>query len=354
MRMLDVAIGAVLRRPRFFADGWGDLRALDDDPVVLAGREPAELEITWGSRRETGWGTVREGSFDSPETRLPECSRRARVQLALPAGPLRGVVLHLAATGDEGFRLRLRLAAPLLRRGIGALVLENAFYGARRPRRQIGPAVRTVSDLYLMGAATLQEGRALLRWLRERRFGAVGVTGFSMGGQMAAMVGATVPFPAAVIPIAPTCSPDSVLRLGALRGLASWAALASGGSDLALARDALCGRLARYSVTRLPPPVRSDAAIVVGTALDAVVPPDDMRRVAEHWRCELRWLQAGHVSAAFGHQAAFRDAIADAVARLDAATTGVTASRWPDRRAHARAAARVGPRPHPGGLPLPA
>lgn len=308
--------GMLVGRPLFFADGWGDLRVLDDDPVELTRRAPANLVIRWGAPRRGRVGTLREGIFESPEARLPACSRIARVQLALPAGPLRGIALHLAASGDQGFRVRLRLAAPLLERGIGALVLENALYGSRRPPRQLGPAVRTVSDLYLMGAATLQEGRALLRWLYEGSFGAVGVTGYSMGGQMAAMVGATVPFPVAVIPVAPTCAPDSVLRSGAMCNVASWAALGAGREAAAEVRNALCARLARYSVARLTPPLRPDAAIVVGTAHDAIVPPSEMRRIADHWGCELRWLPASHVSAILRHQGAFRRAIADAFERI--------------------------------------
>jgi hypothetical protein len=344
MRFLDVACGIVLGRPLFFADGWGDESVLHDDPVTLTSRAPAQVAIRWGASWRTRWANVREGSFDSPETRLPSCGRRARVQLALPAGPLRGVALHLAATGDQGFRMRLRLAAPLLERGIGALVLENAFYGSRRPPRQLGPVVRTVSDLYLMAAATLHEGRALLRWLHEQPFGTVGVTGYSMGGQMAAMVAATVPFPVAVVPVAPTCSPDSVLRSGALCNVASWAALAADGEDPTATRDGLCSRLARYSVTRLAPPERPDAAIVVGTALDAIVPPAQMRRIAQHWGCELRWVAASHVSAVFRHQGAFRDAIADAFERLDPVRSGSRSSARPaptSTRAAALASAAV-------------
>ncbi len=317
MRLLDLVYGAVLSRPVFFVDGWGDPRIVDDDPVALTMCAPSKLAIRWGQPRRHRSGTVRDGTFESPEGRLPACSRLARVRLALPSGPLRGVALHLAATGDQGFWFRLRFAAPLLERGIGALVLENALYGSRRPPRQLGPAVRTVSDLYLMAAATLHEGRALLRWLHERSMGAVGITGYSMGGQMAAMIAATVPFPVAAVPIAATCSPDSVLRSGALRNVASWAALAARGEDASTVRDGLCSRLARYSVARLPPPVRPDAAIVVATAQDAIVPPTEMRRIAEHWGCELRRVPAGHVSGVLRCQGAFRDAIADAFDRLE-------------------------------------
>jgi dienelactone hydrolase len=295
------------------------------DPEEISRRRIPALHVKLGPARRSLGGLLYEGSFDSPEGRLPPCARRARIQLLVPVGGARGVAVHLAASGDQGFAMRLRFAAPLLARGLGALVLENAFYGGRRPRGQVGPAVRSLSDLQLMGSATFQEGRALLRWLREaQRVPLVGVTGFSMGGQMAAMVGAGAPFPCAVVPIAPTCSPDSALRGGVLRHVAHWAALAGADGDAERAREAVCAHLARFSVRTLPAPVVPDAAIVVGTAGDGVVPPDDMRRIAAHWGTELRWLDAGHVSAVLRHQGAMRDAIADAFARLEAALAQAT------------------------------
>jgi dienelactone hydrolase len=240
------------------------------------------------------------------------------VKLLLPDDEVRGVAVHLAASGDQGFSVRLRFAAPLLQHGLGALVLENAFYGARRPANQPRHAVRSISDLHLMGAATFQEGRALLRWLRdERQVPLVGITGYSMGGQLAAMVAASVPFPCAVVPMAAPCAPDSVLRDGCLRHLAQWPALAAGGDD-ALARRVLCDHLSRFSVTRLPPPAVPAAAIVVGAAEDGIVPPRESERIARHWRAELRWLPAGHVSAVLRHQGELRAAIADAFDRLEA------------------------------------
>jgi dienelactone hydrolase len=179
-----------------------------------------------------------------------------------------------------------------------------------------------------MGAATFQEGRALLRWLRDAlRVERVGVTGFSMGGQLAAMVGASAPFPCAVVPIAATCSPDSVLRGGVLRHVAAWSALAGDGETADVARAALCAHLARFSVTTLPAPACPGAAIVVGTSSDGVVPPSEMQRIAEHWGCELRWLPAGHVSAVLRHQGAMRTAIADAFDRLEAARAAMAGPR---------------------------
>jgi dienelactone hydrolase len=330
MHLLDLLFFGVTARgaPRFFQDGWGD-RALCEamDPEALSRQRIPRLRIRLGPARRAFGGLLREGAFESPEARLPSCARKARIRLLLPeptqgggeeeAG---GVAVHLAASGDQGFAVRLRFAAPLLEHGIGALVLENAFYGARRPANQPHHALRSVSDLHLQGAATFQEGRALLRWLRDAlRVERVGVTGFSMGGQMAAMVGASVPFPSAVVPIAATCSPDSVLRDGVLSHVAEWTALAAEGETIDAAREALCAHLARFSVTTLPAPAEPRAAIVVGTASDGVVPPSEMRRIAEHWGCELRWLPAGHVWAVLRHQDAMRAAIVDAFERLGAA-----------------------------------
>jgi dienelactone hydrolase len=178
-----------------------------------------------------------------------------------------------------------------------------------------------------------------MRWLRDAlHVTHVGVTGYSMGGQMAAMVGASAPFPCAVVPIAATCSPDSVLRDGVLRHVASWSAFVGSGESVEAARTALCAHLARFSVTSLPAPVYPGAAIVVGTADDGVVPPADMRRIAEHWGCELRWVPAGHVWAVLRHQGAMRDAIADAFERLAAASEAEAPARAPRGNGRVRAA----------------
>ena len=275
MHLLDFVFGLAARGPRFFQDGWGD-RALCEamDPLALSRRRIARLQVTLGPVKREHGGLLREGTFESPEARLPPCARTARIRLLLPEQGLRAVALHLAASGDQGFAVRLRFAAPLLERGVGAVVLENAYYGARRPANQSGPAYRSISDLHLMGAATFQEGRALLRWLRERlRVPLAGVTGFSMGGQLAAMVGASMPFPCAIVPLAAPCSPDTVLRDGVLHHVAEWSAIARGRDDPEAARLELLTHLARFSVTALPPPLLPEAAIVVGTAGDGVVPP---------------------------------------------------------------------------------
>ncbi len=109
------------------------------------------------------------------------------------------ICVQLAATNDQGLWKRRRFVAqPLIEHGIGSVILENAYYGARRPKAYTLPfgALPKVSDLYLMGKATIEEGRSLLRWLREDygHKGPLGVTGISMGAAMATAIGCSAPF----------------------------------------------------------------------------------------------------------------------------------------------------------------
>jgi dienelactone hydrolase len=345
MHVLDYVFGLAARGPRFFQDGWGD-RALCDamDPQALSRRKIPRVDVALGTGRREHGGVLQEGTFESPEARLPACARTARVRLLLPEGRIRAVALHLAASGDQGFGVRLRFAAPLLEHGIGALVLENPYYGSRRPPNQQRHAYRSISDLHLMGAATFQEGRALLRWLRETlRVPLVGVTGFSMGGQLSAMVGASTPFPCAVVPIAAPCSPDTVLRDGVLGHVAEWAAIAGDAQDPQAAKEELLAHLSRFSVTALRPPQVPAAAIVVGTSGDGVVPPSEMERVAKHWGAELRWLPAGHVSAVLAYRGDMRQAIVDAFDRLEAVAAAEALRRSGRARRRAARAARRAP-----------
>lgn len=58
----------------------------------------------------------------------------------------------------------------------------SPFYGQRRPMLQRGAKLFCVSDLLLLGSATIEEARSLLYWLdSEAGFGKMGICGLSMG-----------------------------------------------------------------------------------------------------------------------------------------------------------------------------
>ncbi len=318
MHPFDRLLAVLASNPQFFLDGWGDRALTRDTDVRKLSRRRPRLRVTLGEPRRAHGGWLREGWFESPERALPDCARIVGIRLLLPRGPTRGVALHLAASGDQTYALRLRFAAPMLRHGIGALVVEHPFYGTRRPHTQPRYALRSVSDFHLMGRAAMLEALGLLRWLDEELgVPRLGVTGYSMGGQLAAMVGAAWPGPLAVVPLAPSCSPEGALTCGVFRGVPRWEALSRGG-DREAARRELLTQLSRLAVTRLPRPRCPAAAIVVGTRHDGVVPPGDMERIARHWSAELRWLPAGHVTAVLLHAKAMREAVLEAFRRLEA------------------------------------
>lgn len=86
----------------------------------------------------------------------------------------------------QGFyRRRHMTALPLLKReGIGALLLENPFYGNRKPLDQTRSQLLHVSDLFTLGLSLMLECLVLKKWLEGEGLGPVGLTGISMGGHV--------------------------------------------------------------------------------------------------------------------------------------------------------------------------
>jgi pimeloyl-ACP methyl ester carboxylesterase len=188
------------------------------------------------------------------------------------------------------------------------MVLENAYYGLRRPPGQRGPAIARVSDFMLMGSAIIQEARGLAAWLRSEGYNP-GLAGFSMGGQMALVAGATLPWALPLVGMSPSASPAPVFTEGPLQAGIDWASL---GPD---ARTRLRALLSPLSILALPPPADPSRAIVVGTARDGFVPPRDMEAIAKHWGAELRWIPSGHFGSIAFHRRELRQAMLDAFSR---------------------------------------
>jgi pimeloyl-ACP methyl ester carboxylesterase len=241
------------------------------------------------------------------------------VRWLLPEGrPVRGVYLFLSSWSEEGYGRRTWLSERLFREGYGVMLFENAFYGPRRAPGRSGPILPRFSDLLMMGLATIQEARGLLGYVRAQGH-RPGVAGYSMGGQLALMTGASMPWSMPIVGMAPTASPVAVLTEGPLRKGIAWEAL--GGGDSARALNRVREELRPLSVLALPPPVDPSKAIIVGTAQDGFVPPREMEAIAHHWGAELRWIPAGHVSAIVFHRRALQQAMLDAFARDGAGAT---------------------------------
>ena len=297
-------------RLRFFTDGWGD--SSDIAAAAMPSDDPRPIEIEWVSDGTNDGIRVSVGIFDSPVETLPYHARHGAVTRILPGGGADRVVVLMAAWNEHDSRARFGIARRLSRRGIGSLVLENPYYGIRRPVDHDGQPIRTVADFFQMGTGAVVEGRGLLATVREEGR-TPGVAGYSMGGNIAALVSSTMPFPVATAPLAASYSPAPVYLDGALRGGIDWGALGGKPSAEPRLRETLLGA----SVLDRPAPDHARHAVMVSARSDGYVPPEATRTLHAHWPgSELRWVAAGHATLLWNHKHVLATAIEDSFSRL--------------------------------------
>ncbi|XP_042480294.1 protein ABHD18 [Macadamia integrifolia] len=343
--VLDHIYGALVHRtkitPPFFSGGWGGnkldlLESMIKEllPNLAATNWPPNLvQPTWQTVWETKTACLKEGVFRTPcdeqlISALPPESYTVRVAFLAPklVQPHKmACVVHLAGTGDHSFERRLRLGAPLLKENIATMVLESPFYGRRRPLLQRGAKLLCVSDLLLLGRATIEEARSLLYWLDvEAGFGKTGVCGLSMGGVHAAMVGSLHPTPVATFPFLSPHSAAVAFCEGILKHATAWEVLkedvtAAQRATMTLeeVRERMRDVLSLTDVTRFPIPKKPQAVIFVAATDDGYIPKHSVLELQKAWPgSEVRWVTGGHVSSFLLHNDAFRNAIVDGLDRL--------------------------------------
>lgn len=206
---------------KFFNHGWGDIevyRKLSSLQKIVFDKhklnemynvlENVDIKLSKGQRLNSSM-TVYKGEFKSPlaslvPKMLPFESETAHFQLVLPNNfkTQKPISIHLAGTGDHFFwRRRQFMATPLAKDyNIGSIILENPFYGYRKPKNQSRSAVNHVSDIFVMGAALMLECVALLLWCEKHNYGPLGITGVSMGGHMATIAASGWTKPLAIVP----------------------------------------------------------------------------------------------------------------------------------------------------------
>ena len=307
MHPVDRAAGLFFRYgPRslkVFRDGWGNQSLID--LLAVGGDEspPPPIQITWDDPVRSHGVTTREGTFPSPSAHLPEVSRQARIRMIAPEVPDRRLVVMMAAWNDHGYGTRASLADQLAAQGVSSLILENPFYGSRRANQD--PPIRTVADFAAMGHAAVQEGRALLtHFAADYR---VGVTGYSMGGNIAALIGALSDHPVAIAALAASHSPGPVWLDGILFHMVDWEAL--GGRENGTV-ERLRRELTQASVLAVPARPHTAQAVIVGARRDGYVPSEAVEALHEHWDgSELRWVDAGHATMIWRKKQSLVDAI---------------------------------------------
>ncbi|XP_021940977.1 protein ABHD18 isoform X2 [Zootermopsis nevadensis] len=194
---------------------------------------PNNYPITISKEEDYSDFRIIEGHFLSPFVTnlpgiVPKESETAYFQVLLPkkwnSSHYKPICLHLAGTGDHGFwRRRQMMAKPLLKEGgIASIILENPFYGLRKPKDQVRSSLHNVTDIIVMGGCLILESLVLFHWCENNGFGPLGVTGMSMGGHMASLAATNWPKPIVLVPCLSWSSATPVFTQGVLSHSINW------------------------------------------------------------------------------------------------------------------------------------
>lgn len=300
------------RRP--FNLGWGD-PSIIDWYLENAGRVPpvARVDPLLRPARRSGRVVMRDLAFESPFDMLPAEARLVRARwITTDPEPERVVVLH-PAWNDEDYGTRTKIATDLLDRGIASVLIQHPLYGERRRDTVIDYPVPLVSDFCIMGRGAVLEGRSLVDHLLRRGY-RVGVSGYSMGGNLAGFVGVLTDRPVAVAPLAAAYAAGPVFLGGVLRHTIAWDAL-GGKTDRVV--DRLTRVLTAGSLLNHPPTEHARRAVIVAGSRDGYVPTAATQAIHRHWPgSEMEWVNAGHASLLLRHRSTLVDAIARAFDRV--------------------------------------
>ncbi|CAL9706486.1 unnamed protein product [Knipowitschia caucasica] len=228
---------------KLFIGGWGkpdDLKRLFEFRKLIGDREkcrslvPEDYPVHIDKTDEHSDCYIHNGHFISPLVHLvpgilPPEAVKARFQFIVPKTwkKNRPVCVHLAGTGDHFFwRRRTLMARPMVKEaGMASLLLENPYYGLRKPKDQLRSCLKNVSDLFVMGGALILESTVLLRWLEREGYWPLGMTGISMGGYMASLAVTNWPKPIPLIPCLSWSTASSVFTTGVLSRAVNWTEL---------------------------------------------------------------------------------------------------------------------------------
>ncbi|XP_062565248.1 protein ABHD18-like isoform X1 [Armigeres subalbatus] len=227
---------------KFFCKGWGkpeNLERLFAFRKIISNRAacsklvPPDYPIEITKEELTSDCKILEGKFKTPleiylPGLVPDVVQNAHFQIMLPHKwndeRFKPICIHLAGTGDHYFWKRRNLIAkPLLKEAnLGAIILENPFYGARKPKDQRASSLHNVSDIFVMGGCLVLESLVLLNWCEQNGYGPLGITGLSMGGHMASLAATNWPKPLVVVPCLSWSTASSVFTEGVMSTSINW------------------------------------------------------------------------------------------------------------------------------------
>ncbi|UJR21257.1 hypothetical protein I4U23_024352 [Adineta vaga] len=296
------------------------------------------------------------GRFHSPlATYLPHMvpseAATAHFQLVLPRDHRLGIDslpigICYAGTGDHGFgRRRLLTAIPLINQyRIGTFLLENPYYGLRKPTYQSRSSLSYVTDLYVMGKALVLETILLLHWCQKMKLSPAILHGYSLGGHMASIAFTNWSGPLSLLSCASWSSSSTVFCDGVLSRTIPWPLLkqqfyenkayqtfyeylrtqkkSTTDSKLTAVdpvKDMM--RLLMDEFTSLhnySRPIESNIAnaLFIACMNDGYVLRDGIPHMNDIWPgCHIRYIPRGHISAFLLNQSGFQHAVAEMLQR---------------------------------------
>jgi len=241
------------------------------------------------------------------------------------------------------------MALPLAKEhSIGSIILENPYYGTRKPKDQLRSSLHYVSDLFVMGACLIMESQVLLTWAEKQNLGPLCCHGISMGGHMACLAAAAWPKPVALVPCLAWTSGSVTFCQGVMSRAINWKQLSQQFDEGQKYRTEVlhllnspefcesnnywkgdrekdplhfmrwlmdeCTHLGNYS-----PPVDPDLVELVVAEYDAYQPRVGVTPLNQVWSgCrEPRVIREGHIRSYILYQHVFRAAIYDTLDRMN-------------------------------------
>lgn len=227
---------------KFFCKGWGkpeNLERLFEFRKIMSNRAacsqlvPRDYPVEITKEELLSDCKILEGKFVTPleiymPGLVPDVAQTAHFQIVLPLKwndeRFKPMCIHLAGTGDHYFWKRRNLIVkPLLKEAnLGAIILENPFYGLRKPKEQRASSLQNVSDIFVMGGCLVLESLVLLNWCERNGYGPLGITGLSMGGHMASLAATNWPKPLVLVPCLSWSTASSVFTEGVMSHSINW------------------------------------------------------------------------------------------------------------------------------------
>ncbi|KAI6203136.1 C4orf29-like protein [Aphelenchoides besseyi] len=234
---VDIAFRQILFFAKLFTKQWGNPRVLKSLKEILDTHLSKQLSmelvehyqpkmVITKDYEQKGFKHM-EGHFISPlALHSPHLFPEEQMKMShwrgvFPTMNSRGMTIHLAATGDHGYRWRETNVTELLKSNVGSIMVTNPFYGKRKPQAQWRSALENVSDLFILGAALAFECAYLVRWF-GRDNGPIGITGMSMGGYNAGFAASNLQFPVCLVPCLSWTTAAPVYTLGTLSRAVNW------------------------------------------------------------------------------------------------------------------------------------